>query len=165
MTSRSPKLGVTRTSGHCIVACHHGKVGGNPESPPDTCRVSRSAGVPWPITLQPHDHDPEDSDLRPGKKRTGSDPQTLRDRAHDSELERLWSYHRLLRAANSRLNLTRIHKFENMVLKHYVDSLLVLRFVDLPSPLIDMGSGPGLAGNPPDNCAPGNRDDPGRAAR
>jgi 16S rRNA (guanine(527)-N(7))-methyltransferase RsmG len=61
---------------------------------------------------------------------------------------RLWSYHRLLRAANAVLNLTRIHNFENMVLKHYVDSLLVLGFTDLPSPLVDMGSGPGLPGIP-----------------
>jgi 16S rRNA (guanine527-N7)-methyltransferase len=35
-----------------------------------------------------------------------------------------------------------------MVLKHYVDSLLVLRFLELPTPLIDMGSGPGLPGVP-----------------
>ena len=34
------------------------------------------------------------------------------------------------------------------MLKHYVDSLLVLRFEDLPSPLIDMGSGGGLPGIP-----------------
>ena len=34
------------------------------------------------------------------------------------------------------------------VLKHYVDSLLVLNFVTLPSPLVDMGSGPGLPGIP-----------------
>jgi len=54
----------------------------------------------------------------------------------------------LLRTANARLNLTRIHNFENMVLKHYVDSLLVLKFLELPSPLIDMGSGPGLPGIP-----------------
>src|SRR5947209_16956026 len=60
----------------------------------------------------------------------------------------LWAYHRLLREADARLNLTRIRNFENMVLKHYVDSLLVLRCVDLPSPLIDMGSGPGLPGIP-----------------
>lgn len=60
----------------------------------------------------------------------------------------LWSYHRMLRAANAELNLTRIHNFENMVLKHYVDSLLVLNLTDLPSPLIDMGSGPGLPGIP-----------------
>src|SRR5690349_10232531 len=66
----------------------------------------------------------------------------------DAQLDRLWAYHRLLRGANAELNLTRIHHFENMVLKHYVDSLLVLRFIELPSPLMDMGSGPGLPGIP-----------------
>jgi 16S rRNA (guanine527-N7)-methyltransferase len=64
------------------------------------------------------------------------------------QLQSLWRYHRMLREANARLNLTRIHNFENMVLKHYVDSLLVLRYTELPSPLIDMGSGPGLPGIP-----------------
>jgi 16S rRNA (guanine527-N7)-methyltransferase len=63
-------------------------------------------------------------------------------------LDALWTYHGMLREANARLNLTRIHQFDNMVLKHYVDSLLVLRFEDLPSPLVDMGSGPGLPGIP-----------------
>lgn len=65
-----------------------------------------------------------------------------------AQYDQLWHYHRLLREANPELNLTRIHNFENMVLKHYVDSLLVLQFVKLPSPLIDMGSGPGLPGIP-----------------
>lgn len=65
-----------------------------------------------------------------------------------AQLDQIWAYHRMLRSANAELNLTRIHNFENMVLKHYVDSLLVLNFVDLPSPLIDMGSGPGLPGIP-----------------
>ena len=64
------------------------------------------------------------------------------------QVDLLWSYHQRLRAANARLNLTRIHNFENMVLKHYVDSLLSLDLVELPSPLIDMGSGPGLPGIP-----------------
>ena len=63
-------------------------------------------------------------------------------------VEALWTYHQMLREANVHLNLTRIHQFDNMVLKHYVDSLLVLRFEDLPSPLVDMGSGPGLPGIP-----------------
>src|SRR3954466_808349 len=71
------------------------------------------------------------------------------------QLDRLWAYHRLLRGANAELNLTRIHNFENMVLKHYVDSLLVLKFVELPSPLIDMGSGPGLPGIPLKIAQPG----------
>src|SRR5262249_13477454 len=65
-----------------------------------------------------------------------------------TQYDQFWRYHQQLRAANPRLNLTRIHNFENMVLKHYVDSLLVLRFLELPSPLIDMGSGAGLPGIP-----------------
>jgi 16S rRNA (guanine527-N7)-methyltransferase len=64
------------------------------------------------------------------------------------KLDQLWTYHQMLRRANVRLNLTRIHNFENMVFKHYVDSLLVLNFLELPSPLVDMGSGPGLPGVP-----------------
>jgi 16S rRNA (guanine527-N7)-methyltransferase len=71
------------------------------------------------------------------------------------QLDQLWAYHRMLRAANAELNLTRIHNFENMVLKHYVDSLLVLKFEELPSPLIDMGSGPGLPGIPLKIARPG----------
>ncbi len=63
-----------------------------------------------------------------------------------AQVESLWRYHRMLRQANAELNLTRIHNFENMVLKHYVDSLLVLKYVELPETLIDMGSGPGLPG-------------------
>jgi 16S rRNA (guanine(527)-N(7))-methyltransferase RsmG len=74
-----------------------------------------------------------------------------------AQVECLWRYHRLLRQANAALNLTRIHNFENMVLKHYVDSLLVLRFLELPDTLIDMGSGPGLPGIPLKIARPGVR--------
>ncbi len=86
--------------------------------------------------------------MRPGRNALGAILKTCGISLDDSQLDQLWSYHQLLRAANARLNLTRIHNFENMVLKHYVDSLLVLKFVELPSPLIDMGSGPGLPGIP-----------------
>lgn len=69
-------------------------------------------------------------------------------RLNSPQIDALWAYHQMLRAANAELNLTRIHNFENMVLKHYVDSLLVLKFTELPSPIVDMGSGPGLPGIP-----------------
>ncbi|WP_233579155.1 16S rRNA (guanine(527)-N(7))-methyltransferase RsmG [Tautonia sociabilis] len=69
-------------------------------------------------------------------------------RLAEPQYDALWAYHRLLREADAELNLTRIRNFENMVLKHYVDSLLVLKHVDLPSPLVDMGSGAGLPGIP-----------------
>jgi 16S rRNA (guanine(527)-N(7))-methyltransferase RsmG len=69
-------------------------------------------------------------------------------RLDPAQYDLLWAYHGMLREANATLNLTRIHNFENMVLKHYVDSLMVLEFEDLPSPLLDIGSGAGLPGIP-----------------
>jgi 16S rRNA (guanine527-N7)-methyltransferase len=66
----------------------------------------------------------------------------------DLQADRLWSYHNLLRQYNPDLNLTRIHNFENMVLKLYVDSILPGAMMPLPSPLMDLGSGPGMPGIP-----------------
>ncbi len=64
------------------------------------------------------------------------------------QIEQLWAFHSFLRERNRELNMTRIHNFENIVLKHFVDCMLVARLVDLPSPLIDIGSGPGFPGIP-----------------
>ena len=65
-----------------------------------------------------------------------------------ARLDTLWRYHGFLRAGNARLNMSRLHNFETIVIKHYVDSLLVLNHAVLPSPLVDMGSGAGLPGIP-----------------
>jgi 16S rRNA (guanine527-N7)-methyltransferase len=64
------------------------------------------------------------------------------------QLECLWMYHGLLREYNPLLNLTRIRNFKNMVLKLYVDSILPADMLDLPSPLLDLGTGPGMPGIP-----------------
>lgn len=66
----------------------------------------------------------------------------------EDQLEKFWRYHNLLRDHNAELGLTRIHNFENMVLKLYVDSLLPGQMVDLPSPLLDLGTGAGMPGIP-----------------
>jgi len=60
----------------------------------------------------------------------------------------MWAYHQLLRSHNPDLNLTRIHSFPNMVLKLYVDSVFPGQLMALPSPLMDLGSGPGMPGIP-----------------
>ncbi len=65
-----------------------------------------------------------------------------------AQLGQLWSYHNLLRQSNPELNLTRIHNFTNMVLKLYVDSILPGMITSLPSPLLDLGTGPGMPGIP-----------------
>ena len=64
------------------------------------------------------------------------------------QIDQLWLYHGLLRHHNTELNLTRIHNFANMVLKLYVDSALPAQLTELPSPLMDLGSGPGMPGIP-----------------
>jgi 16S rRNA (guanine527-N7)-methyltransferase len=64
------------------------------------------------------------------------------------QLEQLWTYHELLREHNPELNLTRIHSFGNMVIKLYVDSILPGTLTDLPSPLMDVGTGAGMPGIP-----------------
>lgn len=64
------------------------------------------------------------------------------------QIDQFWLYHGLLRRHNTELNLTRIHNFTNMVLKLYVDSALPAQLTELPSPLMDLGSGPGMPGIP-----------------
>jgi 16S rRNA (guanine527-N7)-methyltransferase len=62
----------------------------------------------------------------------------------------LWEYHRLLRKRNAEYDLTRIYQFDNMVQKHYVDCVLVAKLMEwsFPSPILDVGTGPGLPGIP-----------------
>jgi len=60
----------------------------------------------------------------------------------------LWKYHQLLRQYNKELNLTRILNFQSMVRKLYIDSIMPGRIIDLPSPLMDLGSGAGMPGIP-----------------
>ena len=70
-------------------------------------------------------------------------------RLDGTQIEQLWSYHQLLRQSDAELNLTRIHNFENMVVKLYADSILpALQYPQLPSPLLDLGTGPGMPGIP-----------------
>lgn len=65
------------------------------------------------------------------------------------QVERLARFHNRLVEANRSHNLTRIWTLQDIVLKHYVDSLLVLRYLPrLPSPLLDLGSGAGFPGVP-----------------
>ncbi len=71
------------------------------------------------------------------------------------QLRQLWIYHHLLREHNPELNLTRIHSFEAMALKLYADSLLPGRLIELPSPLMDLGTGPGMPGIPLKIANPG----------
>ncbi len=69
-------------------------------------------------------------------------------RLSSAQAAELWKYHQLLRLHNQELNLTRIHNFRNMVLKLYADSILPGKMIELPSPLMDLGTGAGMPGIP-----------------
>lgn len=66
------------------------------------------------------------------------------------QYEQLWRYHKLLREKNKEYDLTRIYQFDSMVQKHYIDCVLVARLLDwqIPSPILDIGTGAGLPGIP-----------------
>jgi 16S rRNA (guanine527-N7)-methyltransferase len=63
-------------------------------------------------------------------------------------LDRLWRFHSLLHQRNADRDLTRITGFEPMVLKHYVDSMIVGDLFPLPATLLDIGTGAGFPGIP-----------------
>jgi len=66
----------------------------------------------------------------------------------EKQVQQVWQYHNLLRKRNAEYDLTRIYQFDNMVQKHYIDCALAAKMLDwrLPSPLLDIGTGPGLPG-------------------
>jgi 16S rRNA G527 N7-methylase RsmG len=66
----------------------------------------------------------------------------------DREAELFWKYYCLLRDRNAELDLTRIMGIEATVLKHFIDSAIVLDLVPVRGPLLDIGSGPGFPGAP-----------------
>lgn len=72
-----------------------------------------------------------------------------------AQIGQLWKYHQLLRQHNQELNLTRVHNFRNMVQKLYIDSILPGQIMELPSPLLDLGTGAGMPGIPLKIAYPG----------
>lgn len=66
----------------------------------------------------------------------------------ESQWQKLWRYHNLLRERNQDRDLTRIIGFEAMVIKHYIDCMIVGDLLTIPSPIADLGSGAGFPGIP-----------------
>lgn len=88
------------------------------------------------------------ADAPPSMEQMGSIFRSCGIQLEAHQLRQFWDYHNLLRERNSELNLTRVRNFANMVLKLYVDSVLPAEMLDLPSPLLDLGTGPGMPGIP-----------------
>lgn len=65
-------------------------------------------------------------------------------------LQKFFSYYNMLIEKNKVMNLTSITKFEDVVVKHFVDSLSLCKVMDLSKPLrvLDLGTGAGFPGIP-----------------
>lgn len=68
----------------------------------------------------------------------------------EHQFEQFIKYYELLVEWNERMNLTAITEFEEVLLKHFADSLSIIKVIDLNtvSSLIDIGTGAGFPGIP-----------------
>ena len=63
-------------------------------------------------------------------------------------VQQLSLYLKLLLQYNDSHDLTRIKDIDEIIVKHFVDSLYITSFIDVPSPLLDIGTGAGFPGIP-----------------
>ena len=70
------------------------------------------------------------------------------------QLQQFSLYHRELKAWNKKVNLTSLQDDLDILIKHFIDSLLPLRFIPHHSSLLDIGSGAGFPGIPLKIAAP-----------
>ena len=68
----------------------------------------------------------------------------------DKQLQQFMTYYEMLIEKNKVMNLTAITDFDEVVEKHFVDSVSLIQVVDLHHPLkvIDLGTGAGFPGIP-----------------
>ena len=67
--------------------------------------------------------------------------------------QKLIDYLQLMLKWNKAYNLTAIRELDSMVIRHLLDSLSILPFIN-SSPILDVGTGPGLPGIPLALCLP-----------
>lgn len=67
---------------------------------------------------------------------------------NDDRLEKLDRYYDMMIETNKSLNLTAITEFDEVIVKHYIDSVTLIRDIDLRQnlSLIDVGTGAGFPG-------------------
>lgn len=67
---------------------------------------------------------------------------------NNEQIELFYNYMNLLLEWNKRINLTAIIEQDDIILKHFVDSLEVLNFIEKNKRIVDIGTGAGFPGIP-----------------
>jgi len=66
----------------------------------------------------------------------------------NNAIEQLSIYLKLLLQYNESHDLSRINHIDEIIIKHFLDSLYISSIIDIPSPLLDIGTGAGFPGIP-----------------
>lgn len=66
----------------------------------------------------------------------------------DEMLQQFEDYMKLLLEWNEKINLTAITNEDDIILKHFVDSLTILRYIEKDKSIVDIGTGAGFPGVP-----------------
>ena len=67
---------------------------------------------------------------------------------NENQIEKFYDYMNLLIEWNKKINLTEIVEPDDIILKHFIDCLLILQYIDDDSNIIDVGTGAGFPGIP-----------------
>lgn len=67
---------------------------------------------------------------------------------NDEKVKKLYNYMELLLQWNQKVNLTAIIEPNDIILKHFIDSLTIERYIDKNVNIIDIGTGAGFPGIP-----------------
>ena len=66
----------------------------------------------------------------------------------EEQLQQFYQYMQLLLEWNEKMNLTAIVEPKEIILKHFIDSVTILKYIDKNKTLIDIGTGAGFPGIP-----------------
>lgn len=66
----------------------------------------------------------------------------------EKQIDKFYEYMNLLLEWNEKINLTAITKPEEIILKHFIDSLTICKYIKQEKSLIDVGTGAGFPGIP-----------------
>ena len=64
------------------------------------------------------------------------------------EIKQFYNYMRLLLEWNEKINLTAITEPKEVIIKHFIDSLTISKYIPQGATLVDMGTGAGFPGIP-----------------
>ena len=67
---------------------------------------------------------------------------------NNKQIEKFYQYMNLLLEWNQKINLTAIIDYKDIILKHFVDSLTIEKYIERNSYLVDIGTGAGFPGIP-----------------